>query len=45
MLEVLKLLEVLKMVRKAQHIGDEDVKAFLNNVQQKNKRSGAVRTT
>ena len=27
------MLEVLKMVRKVQHIGDEDVKAFLNNVQ------------
>ena len=46
-----------EVVRNARHIGDKDVKAFLNNVQleerfmkqappyKKNKRPGAVRTT
>ena len=55
LLFVLKLDE--KVVRNARHIGDKDVKAFLNNVQleerfmkqpplyKKNKRPGAVRTT
>ena len=55
LLFMLKLDE--EVVRNARHIGDKDVKAFLNNVQleerfmkqappyKKNKRPGAVRTT